>query len=68
MDSIAEVFVTLTRGLLVWKYLLSSKYRIEVHQRWAKQGRLQTALEIFVALIGFGFTIFLVWLVAHLAV
>lgn len=67
MDSIAEVFDTLIRGLLVWGYLFSSKYRKKVHERWGKQGGLQTALEIFVALIGFAFTIFLVWLVFYIA-
>jgi hypothetical protein len=42
-------------GFAGWRYLLSPGYRRRVHERWRQQSRLETAFEIFVALISFAF-------------
>lgn len=63
MDTLLEALLVLARGLLVWRYLFSASYRSEVHKRWQMKGRGTAVAEIFLGLIGFAFTILVVWFV-----
>jgi hypothetical protein len=69
-DAVGELIEAvdyLMRGLAGWRYVLSTAYRRQVHQRWRLQSRLQTSFEIIGYLLGISFTIVVAALLVNLA-
>ncbi len=63
---LSELFDWFRAAFAAWRYLFSSSYRRQVHERWRSEGRFYIAWEIICAVAGFALTIFLGYVLVSL--
>ena len=54
-----EIFAWILDALVGWRYLLSSSFRKQTHQRWRVEGKAKAAIDIFFGGLSVAFTLLL---------